>query len=349
MSDFLTDNEVSRARETTAKRRLMRVYKRSNIGSIIDIPGSDCITPITTAPGSCVHSTKAMEVVRPTISVDPIPRDLTILVPILLSPSKSSNIQMPHTDTSQPSLVNSIVTQATAIPPNKDTADDHDIPNARPIKIKLSLTMPVETKTRDESFNDARTIKSTYSSPWSSPHMRNMSQMATPNNISKMKMAVKKVIDQNNSKPVINQRSRSMTSDDALAYENFVRARIREQFPDGIADAQVDKSQSDLTAVNMYTQAIKPVLVDRLPLESLVGQHFDLRKKRSRLEFAARQPEVDLRGLEKPEVPRQESTLDKIYSAMIGVNSYPRLLGVSALTFLVECAIRDGNLLLGRL
>ena len=277
------------------------------------------------------------------MSVDPLPRDLTILVPILLSPPKASKTPPSHTVASQPPLADSIVTQATDHMPN-----DNDIPNDRPIKMKLSLTLPVEVKTGDDSCDAVRNVKSSFSSPWSSPRRRNMSQMATPNNISKMKMAMKNVIDQSNSSPVKKERYRSMTSDNALAYENFVRVRIREQFPDGIADGQEDKSHSDLTAVNMYTQAIKPVPVDRLPLESLVGQHFDLKKKkRSRVEFDTKELEIDQRGQDKVDVPRQESTLNKIYSAMIGVNSYPRLLGVSALTFLIECSIRDGNLLLG--
>lgn len=346
MSDFLTYDKFDKLRQNAQARRARRAYNRSNIGSITDLPASGWSTP-KTGHQSCVQSLKGMEMTKSSTLAELPQVDVVVLVPVVVLPSKDGRLTPPASNYLENSKENSMVGKQNEEPTEQNLNFVLKKMNTSPDNISSSTLRRPAGRERNDSFEVVKTLKTSQSSPWNSPK-RSMSShlVTTPNNISKMKMAVKRVMDQNKQKTSVKPRASSLSSQDALAYENFVRARIREQFPDGVLDDQVDKSQSDLTVVNMYTQAIKPVLVDRLPLDSLLERHFDLRKKRSYQETKGKQPEILLADMKKQSSLQVETTLEKFYTALRGVNAYPKLLGASVLTFLIECAIRDGHLLL---
>jgi hypothetical protein len=197
------------------------------------------------------------------------------------------------------------------------------------------------------SFEALKANKSGANSVSPSP-AKSASKMTT-DNLMKMRKMVKNGVEEEYLERNSKFRSKSLTDDGILACENLIKQKIQEQFPEGFAGSQLDKSQSEKSEVIMYTQHNTNLHPAAKVVGELITSHFDLRhnSKLDRMNSKLTNADIDDKPqkAQNTEASGHEKLFSKLYSSFTGSKVYPRLACVSLFTLLLEFVVKDGHLL----
>lgn len=347
MSERESEDTYQKLKQSAAKRRANRTFCKSNISEITDIPAMALdILPISPTE-SPVCSVKGAE--KTTVCNTPfeVPQflDVSIVESISVLPTKSLKMVLPLIHLKDEPVQNVGIT-----PVSKFSSESTPLNKDRKESVYSGEVEENCKEARNPgSFEMLKTQKSGNNSV--SPSPAKSASKVTTDNLKKMRQVVKIGVQEESTQGNKKARSKSLTEQGISAYENIIKEKIYEQFPEGIGGSVLEKSQSDQTEGNVYMQQASNKHAEEKAVEEFIAHHVDLRKPKGLERGNSKLMNIELADLKLPEAHKQESPkkellYKKIIDSITGVHVYPKLVCLSLFTFLLECSIRDGNLLI---